>query len=107
MNITHQTIISKLKQDLAPVVLDVQNESHMHSGPAQDSHFKVIIVSDEFNDKRLIARHRMVNACLADELAGAVHALAIHTYTQDEWQTEQHNVPVSPNCMGGSKTNNI
>ncbi len=106
MNSTHQLIFDKLKQELSPQVLDVQNESHMHSGDAQDSHFKVIIVSAAFDDKRLIARHRMVNACLADELAGPVHALAIHTYTSAEWETQQNNVPLSPNCMGGSKLDN-
>ncbi|WAJ71131.1 BolA family protein [Catenovulum adriaticum] len=103
MNETHQTIIDKLSASFSPIVLDVQNESHMHSGDAQDSHFKVIIVSDEFDGKRLLARHRLVNACLADELAGPVHALAIHTYTQDDWKTAQDQVPLSPNCMGGSK----
>ncbi|AWB68025.1 transcriptional regulator [Saccharobesus litoralis] len=96
-------IIEKLTQTFDPAVLDVINESHMHSGPATESHFKVIVVSDNFIGQRLLARHRAVNSCLADELAGPVHALAIHAYHPEEWQTRKNDVPLSPNCLGGSK----
>lgn len=98
-----QSIFDKLAAQFSPTVLDVQNESHMHSGPAAESHFKVIVVSDSFAGQRLLQRHRSVNQCLADELAGPVHALAIHTYDPQQWQTRQGEVPLSPNCMGGSK----
>ena len=46
-------------------------------GPGEKTHFRVYIVSDAFKEKSRIERHRMVNAALADELAGRVHALAI------------------------------
>ncbi|WP_016957799.1 BolA family protein [Catenovulum agarivorans] len=101
---TDQIIFDKLKQRFNPIELDVQNESHMHSGPATDSHYKVIIASDEFAGKRLIQCHRAVNECLAEELAGAVHALSIHTYSVEEWQSGKVNVPLSPKCLGGSKS---
>ncbi|WP_111976477.1 BolA family protein [Algibacillus agarilyticus] len=99
-----KSIIEKLSLTFTPRVLDVVNESHMHSGPALESHFKVIMVSHVFEQKRLIARHRAVNECLAEELAGDVHALAIHVYTPEEWETRQHSVPLSPKCLGGSKS---
>ncbi len=68
-------------------MLEVINESHMHRvEPGSESHFKVVIVSEQFAGQRLLARHRQVNAVLADELAGAIHALALHTYTTSEWQ---------------------
>jgi len=102
--IQHQ-IEQKSRTELSPSYLKVLNESYMHNVPeGSESHFKVIVVSDEFEGKRLLARHRIINAILADELANHIHALAIHTYTEEEWQalaTEQ--VPQSPNCMGGSK----
>lgn len=98
-----QTIENKLSTGFTPSYLEVVNESFMHNVPAgSESHFKVVIVSDEFAGKRLIGRHRAVNQILADELANDIHALAIHTYTEQEWHTLQQSAPDSPNCMGGS-----
>ncbi len=95
-------IEEKLLARIACQHLEVINESHMHSA-GRDSHFKVIIVSEEFNDKRLLQRHRMINKILADELANHIHALALHTYTEHEWVDLYQQAPLSPNCMGGSK----
>lgn len=104
--IVQSQIESKLEQQLSPQVLMVENESHMHSVPANsETHFKVTLVSDIFEGKRLLGRHRMVNEVLKEELAGPVHALALHTYTASEWQSKQGHVPSSPNCLGGSKVN--
>lgn len=97
-------IQEKLHQAFAPVHLDVINESHMHNVPAgSESHFKVVIVSEQFAGQRLIGRHRAVNQVLADELANHIHALAIHTYTESEWLAKQGESPESPACRGGSK----
>lgn len=96
-------IIEKLQQALNPSHLEVTNESHMHNvPPGSESHFKVVIVSDAFNGKMLVARHRLVNKALEEELAGPIHALALHTMTPDEW-TEKGSAPQSPPCMGGGK----
>ena len=95
-----QLIEAKLTAALSPSVLEVINESHMHRvEPGAESHFKVVIVSEQFAGQRLLARHRKVNAVLADELAGAVHALALHTYTETEWQEKGH-APRTPSCVG-------
>ncbi|MBU2710331.1 BolA family protein [Zooshikella harenae] len=95
-------IISKLNEGLQPTYLDVQNESYMHNVPPDSStHFKVVIVSKAFADKRSVARHQLVYHLLANELAGLVHALALHTYTPEEWQTRSASAPQSPNCQGG------
>ena len=100
---TMQTLIEeKLSTALKPEFLDVINESHMHSGPATDSHFKVVVVSPAFEGKILIARHRMVNEALADEL-NQIHALAIHTMTPEEYFEKAGKVADSPQCEGGSK----
>ena len=90
-------------QALEPVFLEVVNESHMHNVPeGSESHFKVTLVSALFSDKMLLARHRMVNQLVADQLAGGVHALALHTKTPDEWFEQGGTVPDSPLCHGGS-----
>lgn len=93
----------KLDDALSPRHLEVINESHNHHVPTgSESHFKVIIVADAFEGQRLIARHRRVNAVLEAELAGGVHALALHTYTMAEWRTRFGEAPLSPPCRGGS-----
>jgi len=97
-------IESKLADGIKALHLDVENESHNHNVPAgSESHFKVVIVSDEFDGKALLARHRMINNILQDELQGKIHALALHTYTQTEWQDAYGNTPMSPPCLSGSK----
>ena len=97
------TIEQKILTALTPSYLDVINESHMHSGPALESHFKLIIVSSAFDSVRLVARHQQVYKVLADELAGEVHALALHTFTEKEWEDKKGDVRLSPNCLGGGK----
>jgi len=98
-----QTIIEKkLTTALQPEVLEVTNESHMHSGPATESHFKVVAVSNAFDGKMLIARHRMINDALAEELQ-QIHALALHTMTPDEYFDKAGKVADSPQCEGGGK----
>lgn len=93
-------IEQKVQAALAPVHLEVLNESHMHSVPKDsETHFKVVVVSEQFEGKRLLARHRTINGLLADELAGGVHALALHTFTPAEWQARNGALD-SPNCRG-------
>lgn len=84
-----QRIREKLMITLEPTRLDVINESHLHAGHRSspgtgESHYRVIIVSAAFAGKSRVARHRMVNDALADELKGRVHALALATYAPDE-----------------------
>ena len=96
------TIESKL-QILQPEFLEVINESHNHNvPPGSESHFKVIVVTNAFQSKMLVARHRMVNDILADELADSIHALVLHTMTMEEWLKKKGNTNVSPPCLGGS-----
>jgi BolA protein len=99
-----QRIEDKLSAGLSPLHLEVIDESHMHSVPeGAESHFKVIAVSEQFVEHKLVGRHRMVNRLLAGELAGGLHALALHTWTPEEWFAKGGTAPESPQCMGGSK----
>ncbi len=96
-----EQIEAKLRAAFTPVHLEVHDESYRHNVPAgAESHFKVVIVSDSFVSQRFLARHRAIYSELADELAGSVHALALHTYTIKEWEGLQDAVPSSSNCRG-------
>ena len=86
--------------DLQPEHLDVLDESHMHSR-GLETHFKALLVSEQFEGLSAVKRHQRVYA-LMGELMGQIHALAVHTYTPDEW-AGQGVAPASPTCRGGSK----
>ena len=94
-----------LEAAMTPLHLEVVDESHSHSVPeGSESHFKVTLVTSAFEGKRLVERHRAVNALLADEFGKGLHALALHTMTPGEWFEKGGISPDSPECMGGSKT---
>ena len=99
-----QDMRRRLAEAFAPDYLEVVNESHQHSVPANsETHFKVTLVSGQFQGLRQVARHQRVYAVLAELLAGPVHALALHTYTEQEWHARRELAPASPECRGGSK----
>ncbi|KAB2900357.1 MAG: BolA family transcriptional regulator [Kofleriaceae bacterium] len=47
-------------------------------------HWRARIVSSAFAGKSLVQRHRLINAALADELKGPIHALTMDTLTPEE-----------------------
>ncbi len=88
MSVEH-AIRERLTKAFAPAHLEVENESHLHSGHASspgtgESHFRVTIVSDRFEGASRVERHRLVNEALSAELAGPVHALAIKAISTAE-----------------------
>src|ERR1700709_550473 len=82
MGTVKDVITNKLREAFSPESLDVSDESHLHEGhsghrPGGETHFRVYIVSPAFQGKSRIERHRTINATLAADLAGSVHAVAI------------------------------
>ena len=86
---TADLITKKLTEAFAPQSLNVEDESHKHEGhagsrPGGQTHYRVYIVSPAFKGKTRLERHRMINRILSDELAGGIHALAIHAAAPGE-----------------------
>lgn len=99
----HTQIEHKLAT-LEPVMVQIENESHRHNVPVNsETHFKVTLVSARFEGLMPVKRHQQIYALLADELSGPVHALALHLYTPEEWQTRGGERPDSPDCRGGGQ----
>src|SRR5258708_2293868 len=89
---TRDILIDKLTRALAPVRLEIEDESDKHrghKGASGGGHFRTFIVSAFFEGKNLVARHRLVYDALATEMTGAVHALALRTLTPGEHEAEQ------------------
>ena len=97
-------IENKLANGIKLLHREVINESNNHNvPPGSESHFKVVLVSSEFEGQGLVARHRTINKILSDELSNKIHALALHTYTEAEWLQRNEGAPMSPPCLGGGK----
>ena len=82
-------IRTKLTEALAPVALEIVDESHKHEGhagsdPRGETHFRVTVVSEQFAGKSRVERQRLVYGLLAGELSERVHALALRTVTPAE-----------------------
>lgn len=79
---------NRLTTAFTPESLDIEDESHKHAGHAGATsgkgHFVVSIVSDKFDGKKLIERHRMIYKALGDYMETDIHALSISAYTPEE-----------------------
>lgn len=98
-----ERIETLLREGMQVDEIRLENESHMHAGPATESHFKLALVSPDFDGLMKVRRHQKVYGLVAELMQNPIHALAMHLYTPQEWQAQQGNVPLSPNCMGAHK----
>lgn len=74
---------------LAPTLLEVIDESHKHHGHSGwkeggETHFRIRIVAPAFAGQSRLARHRLINDLVAEELRERVHALAIEARAPGE-----------------------
>lgn len=95
-------VTERIQRALAPVHLEIENESHRHSGPPDaESHFKVLVVAAAFEGMPLLARHRAVtDAVRGDSREMPVHALSISAKAPSQWAAGA-GMHATPNCRGG------
>ncbi|MBX9614137.1 MAG: BolA family transcriptional regulator [Caulobacteraceae bacterium] len=84
----------KLQSAFQPTRLELEDDSARHAGhhheggmdarPGGESHFNLTLESASFSGLSRVQRQRAVNAVLAEELAGPVHALSIRALAPDE-----------------------
>ena len=99
----YQNIEKKLKDSLSPIVLEIYNESFKHSVPRDsETHFKLLVVSALFEKKSLVKRHQIIYGLLAYELKKGLHAIALNTYTPDEWSSNS-SISESTNRVSGGQ----
>lgn len=94
-----QRIREILSQHFDPLLLGIENESHQHAGPATESHFKVLIVSDRFQGLSRVERQRAIQDLLKFEFQQGLHALTQRALTPEEHQKGLSQGFVSPNCI--------
>ena len=95
---------TKLIAEFSPERLGIDNDSKRHAGPATDSHFCLVIVSDAFGGSNRVNHQRSVYACLAEELRGPVHAPQMKCLTPEEYEAADGDVTLkAPPCGGGHR----
>lgn len=92
----------KLQATLAPIHLNIKNESqlHKHFSAGAETHFRIEIVSKAFENKSRLERHRLINQTLFNELQ-KIKAFSIYPLTPHEWEVQKNDMTKSPTCMGG------
>lgn len=88
----------QITTSLQPSRLEIHNDSalHAHHAPmagstSTETHFRLVVASEQFRAKPQPARHRMLYALLGDEMArdGGIHALQLRTLTPEEDEREK------------------
>jgi BolA protein len=77
-----------LSARLAPVSLEIRDDSAKHAGHAgarEGGHFSVVVVSDQFVGRTRMQRHQLVYAALAELMRTDIHALSIQARAPQEW----------------------
>ena len=90
-------IVNTLNDAMDISSLKIINESHMHNVPKEsETHFKAVIVSNDFNDLSILKRHKLVYKTL-DSIMNKIHALSIHAFNEDEFK-QNPLILDSPEC---------
>lgn len=97
----HKQLCRLLQRELVPVHMELIDQSDQHGGNRQETHFKLILVSNRFSGMRLVQRHQFVYQLAQEFIGNPIHALAMHLFTVVEWQTDP-SVAAAPSCLGGS-----
>jgi BolA protein len=82
-------IKQRLKEALTPKKLTIIDDSEQHSGHAGamesgGGHFSIEVISEQFQEKSAIERHRMIYVALGDAMGTDIHALSISAKTPEE-----------------------
>ncbi len=92
--------IQEQLKSLSPVQFELENESDQHAGPkGRETHFKLLIVSPQFENQSRVDRQRQVFDLLKNEMQTGLHALSIRALTPQEWEKQNPQNPFqSPEC---------
>lgn len=82
------------RENLQIIYLEIENESASHSGHYDgdgESHWRVLIVADNFKDQARVLRHQLVNDLVKDEFSAGLHALTLQLFDASEWEKKKQN----------------
>lgn len=99
-----KNLISKrIADELQPLHFVIEDESHRHSRGGE-SHFKILVVSQLFEGKSFLERHRIVNkAVTGNDISLPCHAISISAKTPSQWADGEVILQSTPSCLGGDR----
>ena len=83
------TIKNKIKSEINIIQIEIIDESSSHAnhpGNSGGGHYKALIISNDFNNKNLVERHKMVYKALGDLMTNEIHAFSMKTMTENEFK---------------------
>ena len=92
-------IKNKLTAAFPDSEFQIINDSHLHCGPSNESHFRVYLVDDGLKGKNTLARQREFNAALGD-IFSKVHSVSAFLFTIDEWEIADKKMAPAIKCAG-------
>lgn len=100
----HAKMTNLLTKNLKIEEIWLENESSNHSVPiGSETHFKLFLVSADFQGQSRVERQRLIQTLLADEFSQGLHALTMRLLTPQERLAQGPENFISPECRGGSK----
>ena len=87
MSVETVELLRERLASLQPLTLVIEDESHRHAGHAgakEGGHYDLLIVTEAFNGKNTVARHRMIYAATGDLMRRGIHALSIRAFAPGE-----------------------
>ena len=100
-----ESLAGKLGSKFVGDFLRIRNESMGHGfqqtvdtgSSVKETHFNILVVSQQFQGLSLLKRHRLVQLCIAEE-AKQLRAVSLHTHTVAEWEQVGEQNARSPSC---------
>jgi len=77
--VDNQLLSGLVEQSIPQSNVDV----HLFSG---DDHFEMRVISPAFTGKSKVLQHQMVYQALGNHMRDRIHALALKTYTPEQWR---------------------
>ncbi len=73
-------------EDIARLIEQSLEDARVQVTTDGQGHYEAIVVSPQFAGKRSVPRHQMVYAALGQRVGNEIHALAVKTFTPEEWE---------------------
>lgn len=94
----NDTLVSRLQPHHIQVINDSGKHAAGINNPTAETHFTLVVVTNNFIGETLVARHRLVYKLLAEHLTQGVHALSLQLHTEAEWSDKNKDIVATPEC---------
>ncbi|QCI17854.1 BolA family transcriptional regulator [Buchnera aphidicola (Acyrthosiphon lactucae)] len=96
--------LEKIKKCLTSKInisfIKIYDDSLFHNHPEKGfTHLRILIISNNFINKKLIDRHRLIFSVLSKTLKKNIYSLTLNTYTLNEWESKKFKKNNNIKCL--------